>query len=341
MQSVKVGLVGCGHWGPNYIRVIEQLPQAEMVICSDLNPEQLARMKKTYPRLQTSLEAEDVLQHPELDAVIIATPASTHAPLVRQALSQGKHVLCEKPLTPGYAESQELVGLAHDADKLLMVGHTFLFNSGILKLKEYIQNGSLGDLLYAHSTRTNLGPIRNDVGAVEDLATHDISIFNYLFDEVPVEVSAKGQSFLQAGLTDVAFINLSYPGKLLAHIHVSWLSPVKVRQITLVGSKKMVVWDDINVVEPIRIYDAGVNPEPYYQDFGQYQLLPKQGDTWIPRLSLSEPLKAEVQVFIQAILADNKQIPSDGHFSAQIVKVLDAIRLSQAQGGQPVPLASV
>lgn len=340
MTHLKLGLIGCGHWGPNYIRVLQQLSGADLLICADLKPERLTQMNTLYPALTTTQDIQGVLNHPELDAVIVATPASTHFELVKQALLAGKHVLCEKPLTLLQQEGQQLVELAAQQKKLLMVGHTFLFNSGIRQLKKYIQEGLLGDLYYAYSARTNLGPIRHDVNSVADLATHDIAIFNYLFESLPLNVSARGHACLQPGLEDVAFVTFSYPGHVMAHAHVSWLNPVKVRQITLVGSKKMIVWDDINVVEPIRIYDVGIMQEPFYQDFGQYQLLPKQGDTWIPRLFQQEPLKLEVETFLQAVRTGELS-ESTGQFALDVVQVLEAIEQSMQQMGVAVKMEAL
>lgn len=337
MKSLQIALIGCGHWGPNYVRLIQSLPDCQLKICVDLNADRLEALKKNYPQLNCSQSSQDIFHDPSIEAVIIATPASTHFQLVKQALLAGKHVLCEKPLTLDAQESDELHHLALERDLNLMVGHTFLFNSGIRQLKHYVQTGLLGQLYYIHATRTNLGPIRQDANAVADLASHDISIFNYLLESLPETVSAQGQSWLQPDVEDLAFMSLFYPGNILAHAHVSWLNPVKVRQITLVGSKKMVVWDDLNVSEPIRIYDVGVIQEPYYQDFGQFQLLPRQGDTTIPRIRLQEPLKQEVEAFIGAI-RESQALESDAAFAAGVVQVLNAVQSSLRQRGLPVKL---
>ncbi|MBT9548966.1 MAG: Gfo/Idh/MocA family oxidoreductase [Candidatus Sericytochromatia bacterium] len=332
-------LIGCGHWGPNYLRVIQQLLGVEMRWAADLSPSRRESLSRQFPQVKMTDQVSDIWDDPAVQAVIVATPAASHPELVEAALKAGKHVLCEKPLTISPAESDALVALAAEKQRILMVGHTFLFNTGIRQLKTYLSEKKLGQLYYLHSTRTNLGPIRSDVGAIEDLASHDIAIFNYLLAALPEEVSARGHSCLPHAHTDLAFMTFAYPGGVLAHVHVSWLNPVKVRQMTLVGSEKMVTWDDINVVEPIRIFDAGVMQEPYYHDFGQYQLLPKQGDTWIPRLQLSEPLKAEVEAFVAAIQTQSPPL-SDGAFGADVVRVLEATRQSLAAGGAPVKIAS-
>ncbi|HEY9844359.1 MAG TPA: Gfo/Idh/MocA family oxidoreductase [Candidatus Obscuribacterales bacterium] len=337
LHTLEFGLIGCGHWGPNYARLLQTLPGCRLRRISDLNPERLNALTGQYPQVQADSDAAALLADPEIKAVIVATPASTHYLLVKAALEAGKHVLCEKPLTLDPAQSRELSELAAASGQVLMVGHTFLFNSGIRQLKRYLDEGLLGQLYYIHATRTNLGPIRQDVNAVADLATHDIAIFNFLLDAMPEQVSAQGQSWLQPGIEDLAFMTLQYPGRILAHVHASWLNPVKVRTLTLVGSKKMVVWDDMNPSEPIRIYDVGVIQEPYYQDFGQFQLLPRQGDTTIPRVALKEPLKQEVEAFVSAVRSGQQPV-SDGPFATGVVEVLSAIDASLRQHGTPVKL---
>lgn len=336
-NKLQFGLIGYGHWGPNYARLLQASADCELLVCIDRAPERQAAAQALYPALSTGNEVSLALENPDIQAVIIATPALSHVELVSQALQAGKHVLCEKPLALTAADCLQLQALAILKQRVLMVGHTFLFNSGIQYLKNYLQSGELGQLYYAYAVRSNLGPIRHDVNAVADLASHDISIFNYLLDDLPLEVSARGQSFLQPGIEDLAFMTLQYPEQVLAHAHVSWLSPVKVRQLTLVGSKKMLLWDDMNLFEPIRIYDVGVLQEPYYQDFGQYQLLPKQGDTFIPRLRLKEPLAEVLQAFLQAVHSgQNPQ--SDAYFAAGVAQVLAATQASMQQGGQAVSL---
>lgn len=337
-RILNLGLIGCGHWGPNYARLLQHFPGARLLRCADLNPERLERLQALYPALEIGQDAGELLADVRLDGVIIATPASTHAALVEQALRLGKHVLCEKPLTLRATDSASLAALAQAQDRLLMVGHTFLFNSGIRQLKKYLLAGELGQLYYLHATRTNLGPIRSDVDAVADLATHDIAIFNYLLDALPERVAAQGQSWLQPGIADLAFLTLHYPGGRLAHAHASWLNPVKVRQLTLVGSQKMMSWDDMNAAEPIRIYDVGVIQEPYYQDFGQFQLLPRQGDTTIPRVVLQEPLRQELTAFVEAVQQGLKP-ESDAHFALGVTQVLEAVQASLQQGGQAVSLS--
>ena len=339
MDTLTFGLIGCGHWGPNYARLLQTLPTCRLKRAVDLNPERLKALTLIYPGLEVGTDANALLQDPEIDAVIVATPAGSHFELVRQALQAGRHVLCEKPLSLDPVSCRELDQLARQHQRTLMVGHTFLFNAGIRQLKQYLDEGLLGQLYYLHATRTNLGPIRPDVNAVADLASHDIAIFNYLLDALPLRASAQGQSWLQPGIEDLAFMTLHYPAQVLAHAHVSWLNPVKVRQLTLVGSKKMVLWDDLNLAEPIRIYDVGVIQEPYYQDFGQFQLLPRQGDTTLPRILLKEPLRQQVEAFVAAVHSETPHF-SDAHFASGVAEVLKAVGASIQAQGAPVGLDS-
>lgn len=257
----------------------------------------------------------------------MATPITTHYKLVKECLNHDKDVLCEKPLTVSVEEAEELVRLADKRGRILMVGHIFLFNTGIQELKKLIKEDRLGKIYYIHSKRTNLGPIREDVNAVYDLASHDVSVFSYLLDLQPKNLIAKGEAFLQKGIEDIAFVTFSYPEKILGNIYVSWLDPQKVRQITVVGDKKMVVLDDLNNFEPIRIYNKGVIREPYYDDFGQFQLLLRESEILIPKIKLEEPLRKQNQHFLESIRTRKKPL-SDGLSGLQAVKVLSAIQQS-------------
>ncbi len=330
-----MGIIGCGHWGPNHIRNFASLGDSVVSVCCDKNLERLAALKKNYPDLKYSADYSEILKDKDIRAVVIATPTSTHYKIVKECLEHGKDVLCEKPLTQNLAEAEELVELAKSREQILMVGHVFIYNTGIQKLREYIQSDTLGKVYYIHSTRTNLGPIREDANVVWDLASHDISIFDYLLNSHPVEVTAKGAFFLQKEIEDVAFISLTYPGRVLANIHVSWLDPRKVREITIVGNKKMAIWNDLVADSgPIRIYDKGVIWEPYYQDFGEFHLLVQDGDITIPKINLGEPLKNQAKHFINCVANRTKPF-SDGQFALNVVRSLDAIQTSLKKGGVP------
>lgn len=334
----RFALLGFGHWGPNYARLMHQRTDAKLVACIDPNPERQAEVQRIYPEVRVYTDFAEALIHESIDAVIIATPTHTHVPLVATALSAGCHVLCEKPLSLSVTECLALQQQAQQQQKVLMVDHTFLFHSGIQALKAQLQ--ALGQLYYLTSTRTNLGPIRQDVGALADLATHDIAIFNGLLDALPQQVSANGHRFLPHDLEDVVFASLWYPNGVVAHLHCSWLNPVKVRQMTVVGRQKMLTWDDMHPQEPLRIYEATVNPEPYYADFGQFKLLPQRGAIHIPALRQTEPLAEVFNCFLKA-LQEGSPTGSDGNFAADVARTLSALQQSMQQQGKPVTVDEI
>ncbi len=336
-KLINVGVIGCGHWGPNHIRVFSQLSDSQVSMCADPDKERLEAITKIFPNVDSTIDYKDILDNPDIDAVCIAAPTDLHFSLTKEALTCGKHVLCEKPLTMSSDECRELGELADQKDKVLMVGHVFLFNAGVLWLKEYIQSGQLGHVYYAYSTRTNLGPFRYDVNALWDLAPHDISIFNYLFDGCPVSVSGRGQKCLGKTLEDLAFATLEYPDNILANIHVSWLDPKKVRQITIVGDKKMVVWDDLDDAGPIKLYDKHVEKtKVFYETYGEFQLLSKEGSITIPNLKATEPLLAQGEYFITCVRDGSSPELSDAEKGADVVKTLNAIQSSIEQKGSSV-----
>jgi predicted dehydrogenase len=337
MNATRIAVIGCGHWGPNHIRVFSQLRDSQVVACADLNASRLKAIREQHPNAQFSKDYRELLNDPDIDAVVISTPTKTHYSIVKEALSAGKHVLCEKPLCIETGEGEELLELAKSKNRILMVGHVFLFNPGIIKLKELVRSEGTGRVFYMRAMRTNLGPVRQDVNSVFDLATHDISIFNFLLDAMPESVSAVGGTYLQPGIEDVAFISLRYPGGVVANIQVSWLDPKKTREIVVVGDKKMLVWDELASPGPILIYDKGVVREPYYDDYGQYHLLSREGDITIPKIRLEEPLKVQNRFFLQCV-RDNAMKENDGAFAVGVVKVLDAITQSLKAGGASVDI---
>jgi predicted dehydrogenase len=337
MNTIRIGVIGCGHWGPNHVRVFSQLRDSSVVACADLDPHRLKAIGEQQPQIQPFKDYRLMLSTVELDAVVVSVPTKVHYPIVKEALEAGKHVLCEKPLCIETAEAEELVALARSKDLILMVGHVFLFNPGIVKLKELVHFRDTGRIYYLRALRTNLGPVRQDVNSVFDLATHDISIFNFVLDAMPESVSAVGGTFLQEGIEDVAFVSLRYPDGVLANVQVSWLDPKKQREIVAVGDKKMIVWDEITTPGPIRVYDKGIIREPYYDDYGHFHLLTREGDITIPKVNLEEPLKIQNRYFLQC-LRENKIKMSDGSFGFGVVKVLEAIRTSMKQDGASVPI---
>lgn len=332
---IRIGVVGCGHWGPNHIRVFSQLRDARVVACADLDPKRLAAIQEHHPQITPYQDYREMIAKGGSDAIVVSTPTCSHYGIVKEALEAGKHVLCEKPLCVRRKEAEELAALAAEKSLVLMTGHVFLFNPGIVKLKELLRFRETGRLYYLRALRTNLGPIREDVNSVFDLASHDISIFNFLLDGTPEIVSAVGGAFLQERIEDLAFVTLRYPEGILAHIQVSWLDPKKQREIVVVGDKKMIVWDELASPGPILVYDKGVAREPYYDDYGQFHLLAREGDITIPRVSPDEPLKIQNRYFLQCV-QENKIKMSDGRFSAGVVNVLEAITQSMKQQGAPV-----
>ncbi|MBI3602422.1 MAG: Gfo/Idh/MocA family oxidoreductase [Candidatus Omnitrophica bacterium] len=336
---ISIGVIGCGQWGPNHIRVFSQLAGSRVLMCADLDQKRLAAMAALYPQIQTTNNYQDILKNPAIDAVVVALPTNVHFKITQEALLAGKHVLCEKPLSLVAEECLTLKDLAAQKGKLLMVGHIFVFNHGIMKLRQYIQSGELGQVHYAHSERTNLGPFRYDVNALWDLAPHDISIFNYLFDSAPVSVSARGHKCLGGNLEDLAFATLDYPPNVMVNIHVSWLDPKKVRQITIVGDHKMVTLDDLDIEGPIKLYDKHVEKTAvYYATYGEFQLLSREGSITIPKIGINEPLKNQAQYFLDCIVHQKLPVLSDAQKAYEVVHTLAAIQESVNRKGELVKL---
>jgi predicted dehydrogenase len=285
----------------------------------------------------TRTDASELIRENDVDAVVVATPTPSHYALCKEALEAGKHVLCEKPLTMRSSEAEELVNIAERSGLVLMVGHVFMYNPGIVYLKERIEKGVFGRIYYLDAVRTNLGPIRRDVGAIYDLASHEISIFNFLLMDTPLEVSALGQQFIQGDREDVAFLTLRYPGQTVCHAHVSWLNPRKVRQLTVVGDEKMAVWDDMRPLEPIRIYDKGLEQDRYYESFGQFQMTLREADITIPKVDMFEPLAQQAQEFARCVREGSQPI-SNGLYGVGVVRVLEAAMESLWGHGRQVVL---
>ncbi|MBE0446492.1 MAG: Gfo/Idh/MocA family oxidoreductase [Actinobacteria bacterium] len=335
---VNIGVIGYGYWGPNLVRNFEQMPGSNLVACCDLNPDNLKKVKALYPKVEVTKEVEDVLTNPSIDAVVIATSAVTHYDLAKKALQAGKHVMVEKPLTLDSDTSRDLIEIADKAGCILMVGHLLEYHPAVDYVKSLIDLGSLGDIQYLYTQRLNLGQVRKDENALWSLAPHDISIMFYLLGgKEPVEVSARGESYITEGIEDVVFCSVAFNDKVMAHIHVSWLDPHKIRKITVVGNKKMAVFDDMESSEKVRIYDKGVGINPDYRAYGE-DLTLRFGDITIPGIKMKEPLRAECEHFIESI--QNGQRPrSDGHGGLRVVKVLEAAQVSLKSGGKPVKIA--
>lgn len=338
-MMTRIGVVGCGYWGINYVRVFSELPEATIVRVCDINEERLRLVHKKYPYVFPTRLLDELLNDEQVEAVVVSTQAGNHHEVVKACLLHGKHVLVEKPMTTIAADSEELVALAANRQKILMVGHTFLYNPAIVQIKNYLTQEDFGKIYYMEATRTHLGLLRKDVDAIWDLAPHDVSIFSYLLDAQPLWVSAIGRSYLNNGRSDVGFIIMGYPNNVLAHIHVSWINSNKVREISIVGSKKRIAFDDLNNMERIRIFDKGVAITGEADTFGEFQLQLRDGDILSPRVETSEPLKNQCSHFIDCIQTGKRPL-TDGHSGLGVVKVMAAIDQSLARCGAPVEVAA-
>jgi len=334
---INIGVIGCGYWGPNLIRNFNELSDSNLLAICDLDESKLNKIKRRYPYVKTFKDYHDLLRDSLLEAVVVATPAFTHYSVVKECILAGKDTFVEKPLTLKVEEGREILEVARRKRKILMVGHLLEYHPAINKLKEYIDKGELGDIYYIYSQRVNLGEIKAEENALFSFAPHDISVILYLLGKEPEEVSAQGMSYLQNNVEDVVFITLYFPGKVLAHIHVSWLDPHKIRKMTIVGSKKMAVFDDMETANKLILYDRGVkrvNNNHHYNSFGEALSL-RFGDIHIPRINSGEPLKLECQHFLDCI--KNKKKPkSDGKDGLRVVKILEAAQKSLKAGGKTV-----
>jgi len=333
-RNLRIGVVGLGHWGPNHARHFSRL--ATLTALCDSHPHRLHQVGQLHPGVQGFQKLSTMLKESPLDAVVIATPTSSHEQVVMAALRAGKHVFCEKPLALHSRVARRLCAEAKKRRLILMVGHTFLFNPGIRYLRNFILHGHHGRLYYLHAKRTHYGLFRPDVNVVWDLASHDVAIFNYLLKSEPTEVSAVGFDWLRKNIHDLSFISLRYPRGVMAHIHVSWLDPKKEREIMVVGDRKMAVWQDMASPGPVFIYDRYViRQKPVLREFGDFQLLPREGDITIPKIDMEEPLLIQAREFLEAV--QKRRIPiSDGHFATRVVIALEAINHSIHLRGRPV-----
>lgn len=326
---INVAVAGLGHWGPNLARNIAALPDARLHTLCDVSAERLDQVGRRYPGAKSQRDFDAVLGDPDVDAVIIATPVRTHFDMAATALKAGKHTFVEKPLAQTSDQCRELIALAKQHNLTLMVGHVFLYNAAVRKVKEYIESGELGEIYYIYSQRLNLGTIRQDVNALWNFAPHDLSILCYWLDAEPERVFARGYSYIQPGIEDVVFMTLDFPGGIGANVHISWLDPNKVRRMTVVGSQKMLVYDDVSPDAKIVIYDKGVTKKANagqslgrYETFGEFQLLLRAGDVVIPKLDFVEPLKVECQHFVECICTGQHPL-TDGYDGLRVVQALE------------------
>lgn len=336
---IQVAVVGVGSWGKNLARNYYQIPDCTLKYLCDLDQNKLEQVRAQLPGTQVTTRFADLLADSELRALAIATTASTHHQLCKEALRAGKDVFVEKPFVLAVSEAEELIRIAEQEKRILMVGYLLEYHPVVNRLKHLIDSGELGDIYYIYNQRVNLGAVRNDGNALWYFAPHDIASILYLLGKEPTDVTARGQSYLQHGIEDVVFLTLNFAGKSLAHIHVSWLDPHKVRKITVVGSKKMAVFDDIESTEKLKIYDKSAEHNTDYSTFAESITL-RFGDITIPHLKMDEPLRLECQHFLDCI-RERRQPLSDGKDGLRVVRVLDAAQRSLQNNGIPVPIEPV
>lgn len=334
-----IGVIGYGYWGPNLVRNFGELPDAKIVAVSDLNSARLSSLAARYPGVMLTDSARELINNPAVDAVVIATPVSTHFPLASEALRAGKHVLVEKPMGCTVEEASTLIDMAAARNLTLMVDHTFVYTGAVRKIRDMVTSGELGEIYYFDSMRINLGLFQHDVDVLWDLAVHDLSIMDFVLPSKPVAVSATGICHVPGRPENVAYLTLFFENSLIAHINVNWLAPVKVRQTLIGGSKKMIVYDDLEPSEKIKIYDKGItlsnSSDQLYESLVGY----RTGDMWAPKLDSSEALRAEAQHFIDCIRTGEKPI-TDGECGLRVVEILEAATASMADRGRTIELKS-
>lgn len=339
---VKLGIIGCGYWGPNLVRNFNNIDNAEMLFCADKDESRLNHIKSLYPRISVTRNYNDILESKDVDAVVIATPIETHYKIAKDALNANKHVLVEKPITKSSEEATDLIRSAEKNGKVLMVDHTFEYSPYVRKIKEIIDKNELGQIFTIDMIRVNLGLFQEKVNVIFDLAPHDISMLLYYLGELPLYARAIGMSYIRKGIEDDAHINFEFKNKIMANIHVSWLDPCKIRRTTIVGNKKMLVFDDTASEEKIKIYDKGVAiqenslpKQPYYDTYEQWVLTYRSGDIYTPKIDNKEPLSVMANHFIDSI-ENNKKPLTDGYSGLRVVKVLEAAQHSLKQDGKKV-----
>lgn len=332
---IRIGVIGYGYWGPRVARNFHDLDGCELALICDQRPDVLRRAKQTYPNVQVTSDVRQATTSPEVDAVAVVTPVWTHFELAKAALENGKHVFVEKPFTWTAAQAEELIDLAERKHLQIMVDHTFLFTGAVKKMRELIDDGTLGRLYYYDSTRVNLGLFQHDVNVIWDLAPHDLSIMDHLIQQKPEALVATGQIHLN-GLEDLAYLTIYFADRMIAHINVNWLSPVKVRTTLIGGEKKMLMWNDLEADEKIKVYDKGIsihNSENVYDLLVSY----RSGDMWAPKVDQTEALAAEARYFVECVSKNQKPF-NDGVAGLRVVKMLEAANQSLQERGKAVEL---
>jgi predicted dehydrogenase len=339
-KQIKVGVVGCGYWGPNLIRNFRALPDCSLKVMCDVNQDRLKHLKALYPEVECSTDFNHTLNGAGLDAVVIATAVRFHYAMAKASLLAGKHTFIEKPMAASARECEELVDIAEKNGLVLMIGHTFLYSPAVRKIKELVEWGDLGEIRYICARRLNLGLYQKDINVAWDLAPHDISIILHIMEENPISVNCRGSAHITPGIEDVTSMWLNFSNDRSAIIHSSWLDPRKTREMTIVGSKRMIVYDDIAAIEKIKIYDARVERPPHYDTFGDFHYSYHYGDMHVPYIKQEEPLKSECQHFLDCVKEGISPL-TDGKRGLELVKILEASSQSLKQGGAPVILPSV
>ncbi len=338
----SIGIIGCGYWGPNLIRNFVENEAADLRWICDVDAQRLHEIGRRYPYARTATDYHELLADPALAAVVIATPVATHYPFVQAALLAGKHVLVEKPFTTNTREAQELIALAETRGLTLMLDHTFVYTGAVRKIKEIVDSGEIGDLLYFDSVRINLGLFQRDINVVWDLAPHDLSIMDFLVARDPVALTATGSSHIEQGIENIAYVMLRFADQFIAHFHFNWLAPVKIRRTLIAGSRKMIVYDDIEPTEKVRVYDKGVTAsriESATDKAAAYRTLVsyRTGDVWVPKLDSTEALAHVCAEFLDAIQAQRRPL-TDGAAGLRVVRLLEAAQQSINQGGRLIEI---
>ena len=339
MNTVKIAVVGCGYWGQNLVRNFWELDTVDLTTVCDANASSFPRIRKRFPTIETVQNYQDVLRNPQIDAVVLATPVSTHYSFARQALLAGKHVLVEKPMTTRANEALDLIELAEKQGKTLMVDHTFLYTSAVRRIRDLVDKGEIGNLLYFDSVRINLGLVQSDINVLWDLAPHDFAIMDHICDREPVSISAIGVKHLGCAYENIAYVTVRFNSNsnLLAHFHVNWLAPVKIRQTLIGGSKKMIVYDDMEPTEKIKVYDRGITVNPDPEQRTRMLTGYRNGDVLAPNLDASEALRLMAREFISSI-TENRQPLTDGRAGYRVVRLLEAAQQSLEQNGREIQL---
>ncbi|HKB90662.1 MAG TPA: Gfo/Idh/MocA family oxidoreductase [Opitutaceae bacterium] len=336
-KRFNVGVVGCGYWGPNLVRNFRSISDCRLKVICDLNEDRLRHIRSLYPEVEAEMDMSRLLNNPDIDAIVVATSVRMHFPMAKACLLAGKHVLIEKPMAASAAECEELIAIAQRQGLVLMVGHTFLYSAEVRKIKEIVDNHDIGELRYISCRRLNLGLFQKDINVAWDLAPHDISIILYIMQEMPQSLNCRGGAHITNGIEDVTSMSLNFTKERSAIIHSSWHDPRKVREMTIVGSKRMIVYDDIPSYEKIKIYDVRIETPPHYDTFAEFRYAYHYGDTYSPYIKQDEPLKAECQHFIDCIKDDLVPL-TNGQSGLDVVRILEASSASLKNHGAPVNL---